>query len=57
MHWWHIKCPSSGQVTCMALLSLNAPCLPLRGSVSTSECVSRAAEIVEQVFSNGQPVP
>jgi len=32
------------------------PFLPLRGSVTTSEGVSRAADIVEQAISTGQPV-
>jgi len=31
-------------------------CLPLKDSVTTSEGVSRAADIVEQAISTGQPV-
>jgi hypothetical protein len=34
-----------------------APCLPLRGSVTTSENVARALDIGKQVNSTRQPVP
>jgi hypothetical protein len=34
---------------------LQVSCLPLRGSVTISENASRAADMVEQVISNGQP--